>query len=187
MPSRRSRAGVITGAVLVVIALGAALAWVVPETVSDGGAAWFKGGVPSSWDVVKVQGLSDAGTVMQAWRVPGPKFGPDTPFLTLLRSNQGEPAGETASEYLIELGIMLRDQGAGDGSIVTLDNGAPAIEWQRPDTLEEAPDIPITDYLMYAEDGKALYMMAFETDTVHFASEIGGVKRVMLSFKGTGH
>jgi hypothetical protein len=98
----------------------------------------------------------------------------------------GPAVGETATQYLAGTLQYLSTHGPGSGGLVTIDDGAPALEWTRPTPLANDPELGITSFWLYAENGGNAYWIAFQTDSKHYASELPGVEAVMLSFKGTG-
>jgi hypothetical protein len=172
--------------VVVVVAVGGLVALAVPTYNRISGHTWFNGGVPG-WSPIRVSNFPSSGaTLLQAWRVPGPSVGPSKPFLQVAKLKAVPAAGETATQYLAGTLQYLSTHGPGSGGLVTMNDGAPALEWSRPTPLANDPNLAITSFWLYAEnDGKA-YWIAFQTDTVHYASELPSVEAVMLNFKGTG-
>jgi hypothetical protein len=187
-PRRKSHIGLIVAAALVavVVVIGGLVALAVPTYNRISGHTWFSGGVPG-WSPIRVSNFPSSGaTLLQAWRVPGPTVGPSKPFLQVARLKVSPAAGETATQYLAGTLQYLSTHGPGSGGLVTINDGAPALEWSRPTPLANDPTLAITSFWLYAEnDGKA-YWIAFQTDAEHYASELPGVEAVMLNFKATG-
>lgn len=182
---RRWRARLVT---LVSLAVAAVVYLVLPTgPPKDPGTTWFRGGVPG-WDDVSLKGWSaEDGNLLHAWAVPGPRFGPDRPFLAVARLMGVVPAGESARSVLqAEQAALVGNNSVTDAQLVALDDGAPGLLWTNPDRLNAAPNIPLTDYSLFALRGESLYGVFFETTTAAFAGERQDVQKVMLSFKATG-
>jgi hypothetical protein len=186
---KKSHIGLIVGGAIVVVALviGGLVALGLPVYNKITGHTWFNGGVPG-WSPIRVSNFPSSGaTLLQAWRVPGPTVGPSKPFLQVAKLKVGPTAGETATQYLTGTLQYLTTHGPGSGELVTINDGAPALEWSRPTPLANDPTLGITSFWLYAEKGSNVYWMAFQTDSQHYASELPGVEAVMLNFKATGH
>jgi hypothetical protein len=172
--------------VAVVVVIGGLVALAVPTYNRISGHTWFSGGVPG-WSPIRVSNFPSSGaTLLQAWRVPGPTVGPSKPFLQVARLKVSPAAGETATQYLAGTLQYLSTRGPGSGGLVTINDGAPALEWSRPTPLANDPTLAITSFWLYAENDGNAYWIAFQTDTEHYASELPGVEAVMLNFKATG-
>jgi hypothetical protein len=187
-PAKKSHIGLIIAAALVAVVLvgGGLVALALPTYNKISGHTWFNGGVPG-WSPIRVSNFPSSGaTLLQAWRVPGPTVGPSKPFLQVAKLKVGPAAGETAAQYLAGTLQYLSTHGPGSGGMVTINDGAPALEWTRPTPIANYPKLAITSFWLYAENGGNVYWIAFQTDTVHYASELPGVEAVMLNFKGTG-
>jgi Protein of unknown function (DUF2510) len=186
--ARKSHIGLIVAAcvVAVIVVIGGLVALALPTYNRITGHTWFNGGVPG-WSPIKVSNFPSSGaTLLQAWRVPGPTVGPSKPFLQVAKLKVGPVAGETATQYLAGTLQYLSTHGPGSGGLVTMNDGAPALEWSRPTPLANDPNLAITSFWLYAENDGNAYWIAFQTDTEHYASELPGVEAVMLNFKGTG-
>jgi hypothetical protein len=187
-PPKKSHTGLIVAAALVavVVVIGGLVALAVPTYNRISGHTWFSGGVPG-WSPIRVSNFPSSGaTLLQAWRVPGPTVGASKPFLQVARLKVGPAAGETATQYLAGTLQYLSTRGPGSGGLVTINDGAPALEWSRPTPLANDPTLAITSFWLYAENDGNAYWIAFQTDTEHYASELPGVEAVMLNFKATG-
>jgi hypothetical protein len=186
---KKSHIGLIVGAAIAVVALviGGLVALGLPVYNKITGHTWFNGGVPG-WSPIRVSNFPSSGaTLLQAWRVPGPTVGPSKPFLQVAKLKVGPTTGETATQYLTGTLQYLTTHGPGSGGLVTINDGAPALEWTRPTPLANDSTLGITSFWLYAESGGNVYWMAFQTDSQHYASELPGVEAVMLNFKATGH
>jgi hypothetical protein len=187
-PRKKSHIGLIVASALVavVLVIGGLVALAVPTYNKISGHTWFSGGVPG-WSPIRVSNFPSSGaTLLQAWRVPGPTVGPSKPFLQVARLKVSPAANETATQYLAGTLQYLSTHGPGSGGLVTVNDGAPALEWSRPTPLANDPNLAITSFWLYAENDGHAYWVAFQTDTEHYASELPGVEAVMLNFKGTG-
>lgn len=186
--TKKSHIGLIVavGVVAIVVVLGGLVALALPTYNRITGHTWFNGGVPG-WSPIRVSNFPSTGaTLLQAWRVPGPTVGPSKPFLQVAKLKVAPTAGETATQYLAGTLQYLSTHGPGSGGLVTMDDGAPALEWSRPTPLANDPNLSITSFWLYAENDGSAYWIAFQTDTEHYASELPDVEAVMLNFKGTG-
>ncbi len=186
---RKSHIGLIVGGAVAVVALviGGLVALGLPVYNKITGHTWFNGGVPG-WSPIRVSNFPSSGaTLLQAWRVPGPTVGPSKPFFQVARLKVGPTAGETATQYLTATLQYLTTHGPGSGALVTINDGAPGLEWTRPTPLANDPTLGITSFWLYAEHDGNIYWMAFQTDSQHYATELPGVEAVMLNFKATGH
>ncbi len=187
--AKKSRTGLIVAGVIAVVVLVIAglIAIALPTYDRITGNTWFKGGV-QGWPIIRVTNFpSNGATLLQAWKVPGPTVGPSKPFLQIAKLKSGPAPDEVATQYLLATLQYLRTHGPGSGGLVTLDDGAPGLEWTRPTPLENAPSLSITSFWLYAVRGNSVYWIAFQTDSEDYASELPGVEAVMLNFKGTGH
>jgi hypothetical protein len=187
--AKKSRTGLIVAGVIASVALVIAGLVVIALPIYDRitGNTWFNGGV-QGWPIIRVTNFPDNGaTLLQAWKVPGPTVGPSKPFLQIAKLKSGPAPDEMATQYLLATLQYLRTHGPGSGGLVTLDDGAPGLEWTRPTPLENAPGLAVTSFWLYAVRGTSVYWIAFQTDSEDYASELPGVEAVMLNFKGTGH
>ncbi|HUC15169.1 MAG TPA: hypothetical protein VMS00_12020, partial [Acidimicrobiales bacterium] len=187
--AKKSRTGLIIGGVIaaLVLVIAGLVAIALPTYNGITGRTWFNGGVPG-WPTIRVTNFpSNGATLLQAWKVPGPTVGPSKPFLQVARLKSGPAGGETATQYLLENLQYLRTHGPGSGGLVTIDDGAPGLEWTRPTPLANAPGLGITSFWLYAVRGSSVYWIAFQTDSQDYASELPAVEAVMLNFKATGH
>ena len=187
--AKKSRTGLIVGGVIaaVVLVIAGLVVIALPTYERITGNTWFNGGV-QGWPIIRVTNFpSNGATLLQAWKVPGPTVGPSKPFLQIAKLKSGPAPDETATQYLMATRQYLRTHGPGSGGLVTLNDGAPGLEWTRPTPLENAPGLAVTSFWLYAERGSSVYWIAFQTDSEDYASELPGVEAVMLNFKGTGH
>jgi hypothetical protein len=187
--SKKSRTGLIVAGMIVAVVLVIAglVAIALPTYDRITGNTWFNGGV-QGWPIIRVTNFPNNGaTLLQAWKVPGPTVGPSKPFLQIAKLKSGPAPDEMATQYLLATLQYLRTHGPGSGGLVTLDDGAPGLQWTRPTPLENAPSLAITSFWLYAVRGNSVYWIAFQTDSEDYASELPGVEAVMLNFKGTGH
>ncbi|MGD0811366.1 MAG: DUF2510 domain-containing protein [Acidimicrobiales bacterium] len=187
-PAKKSHIALIITATLaaVVLVVGGLVALGLPAYDRVTGHTWFNGGVPG-WSPIRVTNFPSGGaTLLQAWRVPGPTVGPSKPFLQVAKLKEAPTAGETATQYLAGTLQYLSTHGPGSGGLVTINDGAPGLEWTRPTPLANDPGLGITSFWLYAEKGGTAYWIAFQTDSQHYATELPGVEAVMLNFKATG-
>ena len=170
-PAKKSRIGLIVaaGVVALVVVIGGLVALAVPTYNRISGHTWFNGGVPG-WSPIRVSNFPSKGAT----------------FLQVARLKVRPAAGETATQYLTGTLQYLATHGPGSGRLVIINDGAPALEWSRPTPLADDPNLAITSFWLYAENGGKAYWIAFQTDTEHYVSELPGVEAVMLNFKGTG-
>ncbi len=187
--AKKSRTGLIVVGVIaaVVLVIAGLVAIALPTYDRITGNTWFNGGV-QGWPIIRVTNFPNNGaTLLQAWKVPGPTVGPSKPFLQIAKLKSGPAPDEMATQYLLATLQYLRTHGPGSGGLVTLDDGAPGLEWTRPTPLENAPGLAIMSFWLYAVRGNSVYWIAFQTDSEDYAAELPGVEAVMLNFKGTGH
>lgn len=147
------------------------------------GDQWFSGGVPG-WEDVSLHGWPQGGgTVLHAWAVPGPRFGPDHPFMAVVQAGS-RPVAQRPDAYLASL--LTEDRQADPyvrGELVKLDDGAPGLLWSAPARLQALPGARLVNLSLYALHGQDLYWVLFETTTSAFRAERGEVQRVMLAFR----
>ncbi len=186
--AKKSRTGLIIAGVIaaVVLVIAGLVAIALPTYNRIAGNTWFNGGV-QGWPIIRVTNFPSGGaTLLQAWKVPGPTVGPSKPFLQIARLKSGPAPDEMATQYLSGTLQYLRTHGPGSGGLVTLDDGAPGLEWTRPTPLENAPGLAITSFWLYAVRGSSAFWIAFQTNSGDYASELPAVEAVILNFKGTG-
>lgn len=174
-----------------VVTLGAMLAAfaVVSATgrsAGGSGTAWFRGGVPRSWQPTTVQDQS-GGAPKAAWRTPGPVRDGFYPVVFVTQESTSLSKHLGTEQWL---GLLAQDatRNGWQPKDIDLADGAPALAVYVPHLMATGPeggDVPVRLYCLYATKGNLFYRVTFMDEEGDYTQDQALVVPVLAKFRGT--